>query len=1135
MGLSLVPRPAPPTPHPTPSPLDVLLGLQPGDGRRTWSLTGLHFALGAVIVFMQAPAFGLFVSEFGSQRLPFAYIAIAVLVSALNLAYLRLSNRFPFVPLSFGVLGFLAAACVALWLGLLTPLRPAVIFILPVGFQLTINVTVLVLWPLAGRGFNLREAKRTFGVISGGNWTASLLVGLILGPLIALIGTQNLLLCAAASALAALLLLGPVARIAGVWKPGPTTAGSAPKQPRAAVNPVPVRTLLSGPMIRPLLLYVVLLWIIYYFVDNILWATAGQRFADAAQLGAFTGRVVTFYGILAAVMSLFLAGRILGRYGVRNALLLLPVLLTLDMALLAVVGTLQPSSALVFAFATIGKVLMIGLGFSLSSTAFTFLYQPLPPAIRGRTQALAEGVLQSLAIGLGGVLLLLFTSVLHFGAVGLAWLVIPISLVWIASILVIGRQYPRAVVAALDRRRLGEGPGLTLDRDTLALLRPRLADPAPAVVLYVLHTLEREDGNWSLTLESGLPQMLAHPLPEVREAALHAVSRLAVSKSAGGNTGVEAGASGNDGAHAQVVGIVTEHLKRESSPMVCSAGVEAIAALRGAEAGPFLERMLGGDPPTERAVLVALLRLPGGSAAAEARLAELAGSALPDDRARAAATCEATRRAADRALLAGLLADEVVSVRRAALAAAAQHPGADLWEGVIAACCEPETAAAAQAALVAAGERAVPAIGAALTAGEESEGDAERRQRIALTEACARIRGASVVPMLESQADALDVDVRGAALRGLAGCGVRAERGGQLRLDREVSLAGLLAAALAGIAAGSSAGGGAASLCTSALGRELSNVRERLLLLLSLQFDAASLLSARDTLADADDARRAYALEAVELQLPAAMRARIMPLVELPPPAELAARLRSAGMEVPDWTEASALAAVVGKPLELETPAAPGFAGLPPLTQAAAIHHAAVYCPQALTRLIQLGALSPYSLVRETAAWAACLDAQHPHGAAVMLSTIEKVLALKRAGIFGQTPDPVLVDVARLCDEVDLPAGAPVFAKGDPGDSLYVIVQGRVRVQDGARTLNDLGEGDVFGELALLDPEPRMASVSTLEDARLLRLEEAPFQELIRQQPEVALGVIRVITRYLRERAQDVVKLDAQLSALASR
>ncbi len=96
-------------------------------------------------------------------------------------------------------------------------------------------------------------------------------------------------------------------------------------------------------MIPPLLAYIVFLWIGYYFVDNIMYAAASLRFTGADQLGAFIGQVVVFYGILAAVMSIFLTGRILGRYGVRNALLVLPVLITIDMVCLVLVGALKLS------------------------------------------------------------------------------------------------------------------------------------------------------------------------------------------------------------------------------------------------------------------------------------------------------------------------------------------------------------------------------------------------------------------------------------------------------------------------------------------------------------------------------------------------------------------------------------------------------------------------------------------------------------------------------------------------------------------------------------------------------------------------------------------------------------------------
>ncbi len=81
--------------------------------------------------------------------------------------------------------------------------------------------------------------------------------------------------------------------------------------------------------------------------------------------------------------------------------------------------------------------------------------------------------------------------------------------------------------------------------------------------------------------------------------------------------------------------------------------------------------------------------------------------------------------------------------------------------------------------------------------------------------------------------------------------------------------------------------------------------------------------------------------------------------------------------------------------------------------------------------------------------------------------------------------------------------------------------------------LNDLGEGDVFGELALLDPEPRMATVTALEPTQLLQLAQGPFHELIHERPEVALGVLRMITRYLRAHVQEIARLDAELGELA--
>lgn len=146
-----------------------------------------------------------------------------------------------------------------------------------------------------------------------------------------------------------------------------------------------------------------------------------------------------------------------------------------------------------------------------------------------------------------------------------------------------------------------------------------------------------------------------------------------------------------------------------------------------------------------------------------------------------------------------------------------------------------------------------------------------------------------------------------------------------------------------------------------------------------------------------------------------------------------------------------------------------------------------------------------------------------------MLTTSEKATFLKTVNIFSGTPDEILSEVAALLKEVRVKGGELVFEKGAMGASMYVITTGRVRVHDGERTLNHLGERDVFGEMALVDSQPRLASVSAVEDTCLLRLDQEPFYKLMDERSEVAHGIIHILSRYLRARVQDLADLRTHL------
>lgn len=147
-----------------------------------------------------------------------------------------------------------------------------------------------------------------------------------------------------------------------------------------------------------------------------------------------------------------------------------------------------------------------------------------------------------------------------------------------------------------------------------------------------------------------------------------------------------------------------------------------------------------------------------------------------------------------------------------------------------------------------------------------------------------------------------------------------------------------------------------------------------------------------------------------------------------------------------------------------------------------------------------------------------------------MDSLDERTALLRGVGLFAGAPPAALARVAAALAPVRLAAGTPLFAKGDVGDSLYVIASGRVRVHDGDLDFNVLGPGDVVGEMAVLDAEPRSASVTAITAATLLCLDQEHLYTLMGEHAGVARGVIQLLCRNLRARVSDLANDFAYIS-----
>jgi len=133
-----------------------------------------------------------------------------------------------------------------------------------------------------------------------------------------------------------------------------------------------------------------------------------------------------------------------------------------------------------------------------------------------------------------------------------------------------------------------------------------------------------------------------------------------------------------------------------------------------------------------------------------------------------------------------------------------------------------------------------------------------------------------------------------------------------------------------------------------------------------------------------------------------------------------------------------------------------------------------------------------------------------------MISSLEKTLYLKDSSIFKDIPAKELIYISHQLEEVQYSENSEIFKDGDVGDSMYFIFNGKVRITKGNVDLVSLERGDYFGEMALLDGEPRSADAKTVSNTILLKLESNKFKNILYSNHHVIKGVLSMLCDRLR-------------------
>ncbi|MES2646772.1 MAG: cyclic nucleotide-binding domain-containing protein [Bacteroidota bacterium] len=142
---------------------------------------------------------------------------------------------------------------------------------------------------------------------------------------------------------------------------------------------------------------------------------------------------------------------------------------------------------------------------------------------------------------------------------------------------------------------------------------------------------------------------------------------------------------------------------------------------------------------------------------------------------------------------------------------------------------------------------------------------------------------------------------------------------------------------------------------------------------------------------------------------------------------------------------------------------------------------------------------------------------------------VEKVILLKSTEIFQNTPEQELIDIAYIMQEIEVEPGSSLFSKGDEGNSMYLVYKGAVSIHDEAHQFAVLEPNEIFGELSLLDTQPRSASATAITECVLLKLNQEPFYEVLMQNSKVLKGIMRTLCKRLRNENRKSAAISRQL------
>ena len=1055
--------------------LAEVLAIEQGEGVPVSLMMSVGILIGIARMLLYTAGYGLFLEQYGSGDLPMLYIAVSVIAAGLSGVYLRISNFVNFRTLIIGNLLFSAGVTVVLWVGL--GQVSALLLALPVWYETLEVLTTLAFWSLAGRVLNVRQGKRLFGLLGTGDRFAEIVVGFCTPLLVAVVGTAGLLpLGGAAVALAVVPTLTLFARY--LSDDAAEDADSDDSDEDSTNSPL--MRLLSNRYIAILVLQVLMTWIGFFIADLVFYNRLEIRYTDADKLAGFLGIFNGLLGAVGLIGQSFLSSRILAKIGVAGGILVLPLTLVVgSVGAAALIAFGQSEFALFAVIVTIRFMTGSLIGIT-DGPATLLLFQPIAANHRTRVQGFVDGVVYPIAVGVAGALLWILQDLVGAEVRGLVWTLVLVVVVWTVTAYLLGREYPEMVKRALQKRLLDDSDLGVIDAHSKQVLVQSLAGQDARQMLYALDLLRTQ-----------------HPTAIVP----HITNLLA---------------SDNEQVLCATISVIEERLFTEQSDAMCRlAESDPRPFVRAAALSAYCALEEGGlkmaegwlqqpDRSQQEAALTAILK--HGSLAhiirIGPRLLQLEHSQDIDDHLSLLRIIEAAKAQSYyqpvRALL--LHSDDQIWAKAAAVAGKLEQP--KLLPALVTGLLRPTSRIHAIDALRAYGSAFVdfaPRL-------YDDQTQKDPQLLAAIIDTFASIDDPRIIEKVKPHVMDVDDAVQDAALRTL-----RAKRFTtayddpwfvhvfELHSASFVRFAHLLVI-IDGYEAGTD------SVALPSLRRVvvdvLRHLQQRLFDLLGLNTQKEAIEKIRLSLDFGQDAEKGLALESLEMILPPQLRRQAMAILD----PQLTWQERLTTLQPQPSTNADELMGALRK--LLQTPQ------LWP-NHWVRINAAFTLHQEGNAAFVQSLARSDDPLLAQ---FINQLEVQDQEDKPML--SIEKVAVLRSTDIFRDTPDFILAHLANIAEERALSPGEVFIHEGEFEHHMYVVVDGEVDVLVGGHTVATLKEGAIVGEMQIIDPAPRSATVQAKGEVLVFKIGREAFEQVMAERPEISRAINRMLVRRLRSQTQ---------------